>query len=90
MRLLSSSYGAALAHLQAIQKETRLHNDTPFITCEGKCCEGGPKFTEHRLLSELYDKDDESYTQIYACNACHGERVFGYTTERVTSKGPCN
>lgn len=67
-----------------------MHNGVPFIVCEGKCSSHRETFTTHRLLSELYSKDEKAYTQMYTCTICHKERQFGLTTERVTAKGESN
>ena len=84
------SFGDACAHLQDLQRRVKLHNDVPFITCEGKCSSHRETFTTHRLLSEIYCKDEKHYTQMYYCTICKTERQFGLTDERVTAKGESN
>jgi hypothetical protein len=78
------SFGACYAASLEQQKETKMHNAVPFITCEGKCGEHRETFTTHRLESEEFDQDKEEYVQRYTCTICKTGRKFGATTGRVT------
>ena len=42
------------------------------------------------MVSELYDKAEYRFEQIYCCNRCGTKRRFGLTEVRVTGKGDQN
>ena len=53
-------------------------NLTPILLCEGPCT----GHTPHRFLRAEYEAIATGYKQVYACNECHTERVWGRTIIR--------
>ena len=76
--------------MREINTMAKGHNYNPTLTCEGECSEGGVSWTQHKMLSETYDKDKDEFVQLYSCISCKTPRRFGACVARQTLMGERN